>query len=84
MSTLRFGVIGVGRMAEISHLPILAEMPQVELVAFCDVDPENLEARSDEYGVARRYSDHHDMFERETLANLETLVAAVKASTADE
>jgi predicted dehydrogenase len=54
-------------MAEISHLPILAGLPQIELVAFCDVDADNLAARSDEYGVERRYSDHHDMFERERL-----------------
>ncbi len=67
MSKLRVGVIGVGRMAKVSHLPVLADLPQVELVAFCDVDPANLEARSDEYTVGGRYSDHHDMFERETL-----------------
>jgi predicted dehydrogenase len=67
VSKLKLGVIGVGRMAQVNHLPILADLPQVELVAFCDVDAGNLEARSDEYSVASRYSDHHDMFESETL-----------------
>ena len=67
MSKLRVGVIGVGRMAEISHLPILARLPQAELVAFCDNDPENLAARSEEHGVSGRYSDHHDLFEQEKL-----------------
>ena len=67
MSKLRVGIIGVGKMAEICHLPILAQLPQIELVAFCDTSPENLTARSDEYGVQRRYGDHHDMLDREAL-----------------
>lgn len=67
MSKLRVGVIGVGKMAEISHLPILARLPQIELTAFCDTSEENLTARGDEYGVARRYRDHHDMLADERL-----------------
>ncbi len=67
MARLRVGVIGVGRMAEICHLPILARLPQVELVAFCDTNPENLTARADEYGVQARYTDHHDLFDNEKL-----------------
>lgn len=64
---LRVGVIGVGKMAEISHLPILARLPQIELVAFCDIDAGNLATRAEEYGVAGRYADYHNMFEAEAL-----------------
>ncbi len=67
MARLRVGVIGVGEMSRICHLPILADLPQVELVAFCDTNPENLAARGDEYGVQGRYSDHHELFEKEQL-----------------
>lgn len=67
MSRLRVGVIGVGKMAEICHLPILAGLPQVELAAFCDSSPDNLAARSEQYGVQRRYSDHHALFDGERL-----------------
>jgi len=67
MDRLRVGVIGVGKMAEIRHLPILAGLPQVELVAFCDTSEENLAARGEDYGVAARYADHHEMFDAETL-----------------
>ncbi|HUS81389.1 MAG TPA: Gfo/Idh/MocA family oxidoreductase, partial [Armatimonadota bacterium] len=61
MDRLRVGVIGVGKMAEIRHLPILAQLPQIELAAFCDTDPENLSARGEQYGVSACYADHHDM-----------------------
>lgn len=67
MARLRVGVIGVGEMSRICHLPIIAELPQVELTAFCDTSAENLAARGDEYGVERRYSDHHQLFEKEQL-----------------
>jgi len=67
MAKLRVGVIGVGEMSRICHLPIIADLPLVELVAFCDTNPENLAARGDEYGVERRYPDHHELFEREQL-----------------
>ena len=67
VSKLRVGIVGVGKMAEISHLPILARLPQVELVAFCDTEATNLTARADEYGVPGRYLDHHDMLQDEPL-----------------
>ncbi len=67
MDALRAGVIGVGKMAEIRHLPILAKLPQIELVAFCDTDGDTLTARADDYAVAARYTDHHDMLDAEAL-----------------
>ncbi len=67
MTKLRVGIIGVGRMAEICHLPILAKLPQIELAAFCDTSPENLAARGNEYAVQNLYSNHHDLFENEKL-----------------
>jgi len=67
MARLRVGIIGVGEMARICHLPILARLPQVELAAFCDNNPGNLSARGDQYGVQARYGDHHDMLENEKL-----------------
>jgi len=67
MDRLRVGVIGVGKMAEIRHLPILAGLPQIELTAFCDTDPGNLSARGEQYGVSARYADHHEMFDAEAL-----------------
>jgi len=67
MTKLRVGIIGVGKMAEICHLPILATLPQIELAAFCDTNAENLAARGDEYGVAKCYRDHHDLLDRESL-----------------
>src|SRR5262245_58487473 len=40
----RYGVIGSGTRGRGDHLPILRDyFPQVEIVALCDITPENLE-----------------------------------------
>ncbi len=67
MSKLAVGIIGVGKMAEICHLPILATLTQIDLVAFCDTSTDNLTARGDQYGVSGRYTSHHDLFDNERL-----------------
>ncbi|MDG0790912.1 hypothetical protein OMP38_08565 [Cohnella ginsengisoli] len=40
MKKLKVGMIGLGEIAQIIHLPILQSMPdRFELVALCDVSP---------------------------------------------
>lgn len=40
----RLGVIGSGARSRLSHLPILCQyFPEVEIVALCDITPENLQ-----------------------------------------
>jgi predicted dehydrogenase len=70
MRPLRLGFIGLGHIAVKSHLPAL--LPHVAageavLQAFCDVDAAVLEEQAAAFGVARTYTDHHAMFEREEL-----------------
>ena len=45
----RFAVIGTGFFAQ-NHLHAWAEIPDVELVAVCDTDPERLEAAARDFG----------------------------------
>ena len=61
--TWKFGVVGTGARARGAHLPILRDyFPQVEVVALCDVTPENLEEALKVYGKSvAGYSDYHKM-----------------------
>src|SRR4030042_5317136 len=43
MSALKVGLMGCGRIAQSVHLPVLTHLPEVELVALAEVDPERLE-----------------------------------------
>jgi predicted dehydrogenase len=62
LSKLRVGVIGLGEVAQVIHLPILESMPDhYEIVAFCDVSPGLLKRLGDRYRVEHRFTDFHDM-----------------------
>ena len=40
MSKLRVGVIGLGEVAQVIHLPIIESLPdRYELAAVCDISP---------------------------------------------
>src|SRR3712207_3958887 len=68
MSRLRVGVIGLGEVAQIIHLPIIEALPErYELAAVCDISPTLLQRFGDRYGVAGRYSAAQEMLAAETL-----------------
>ena len=56
----RFAVIGTGFFAQ-NHLHAWAEIPDVELVAVCDTDPQRLEAAARDFG-GRPYADAAELF----------------------
>jgi predicted dehydrogenase len=62
---LRFGLIGCGFFAQ-NHLHAWAEMPEVELVATCDIDADAAQAAARTYG-GTPYTDAAELLEREEL-----------------
>ncbi len=55
MKTLRVGVIGVGTIAKVAHLPNYAKRADVQVVAFADPEVERVE------GIARQYAKDHNV-----------------------
>jgi predicted dehydrogenase len=56
MKRLRVGIIGLGEVAQVIHLPVLQSLPaQYEIAALCDVSPTLLQVIGDQYGISRRY-----------------------------
>jgi predicted dehydrogenase len=60
---LRYGVVGSGSRSRGAHLKILHEyVPEVEVVALCDITPENLRSGLEICGPSTAgYSDHRRM-----------------------
>jgi len=56
--TIHLGVVGCGRVTAERHLPALREVPQVEVVAFSDVNATQLETIGAQFGVSRLYTDY--------------------------
>ena len=63
---LRAGIVGCGGISR-SHATAYAHLGAASLVAACDIDPERLQKRADEFEVPGRYADYREMFARERL-----------------
>src|SRR5437660_3906534 len=64
MTKVKVGLVGLGEIAQIVHLPILQEYAdQFEIAALCDISQELLAAMGERYNVPpqSRYTDYHDI-----------------------
>jgi predicted dehydrogenase len=53
---LRVGVIGLGEVAQVVHLPVLASLPELfEVRSACDLSPTLLREVGDRFGVPQRF-----------------------------
>src|SRR5215470_2742940 len=58
MARIRIGVVGCGLIAQMMHIPHLAELDDLyEIAALCDVSPGALRFVGDRYQVSRRHTD---------------------------
>lgn len=71
---LRVGVIGAGGIATSVHMPSLAEIENVEVVAICDLREEKAKKLAEKYGVKKTYALYDEMFEKEEMDAIFVLV----------
>ncbi len=88
---VKVGIIGCGGIANGKHMPSLHKLPNVKMVAFCDLIPERAEQAKKEYGEpdAETYTDYHDLLKRDdievvhvltpNIAHAEISIAALEA-----
>jgi predicted dehydrogenase len=68
LKRLRVGVIGLGEVAQIIHLPVLQDLSdRYEVAAVCDISPGLLKRIGDRYAVDHRYAAAADMVAGEDL-----------------
>jgi predicted dehydrogenase len=68
MHKVKVGVVGLGEVAQIIHLPILQQLAdRYEIAAICDVSPGLLQSMGERYGVTRRYADAAELAARPDL-----------------
>lgn len=68
MKKVKVGVIGLGEVAQMIHLPILQSLSdRYEIAALCDVSPQLLELIGEEYGVNQQYADAHKLTKQDNL-----------------
>jgi predicted dehydrogenase len=70
MTKIKVGLVGLGEVAQIIHLPILqAQSDKFEIAALCDISQELLSALGERYSVPaeHRYTDYHDLARQRDL-----------------
>ena len=69
MDKVRIGIIGCGGIANNKHMPALKKLPDVEMVAFCDIIEERAVKAAKEFGVegAKTYVDYKELLKDETI-----------------
>lgn len=67
--TLKVGIIGVGGIANGKHMPSLAKIPGVEMVAFCDLIEERAIQGAKKFGTsdAKVFTDYRDLLEMDEV-----------------
>lgn len=88
---VKVGIIGCGGIANGKHMPSLKALPNVELVAFCDLIKSKAEKAAEEFGTenATVYSDYTELLADPTIevvhvctpnkSHAEISIAAMKA-----
>jgi predicted dehydrogenase len=67
VSSVKIGVLGVGAIAQLAHLPVLAKMRGVDVVALCDSDGPKGRALADRFQVRDVFTDIDDLLEFDEL-----------------
>ena len=74
--TIRVGIYGAGSFANKQHLPNLARIRNVEVVAVCDVNESAAHDTAGRFDIPRVYTNGHEMLEKEDLDALWSIVPA--------
>ncbi|KIL40340.1 hypothetical protein SD70_13920 [Gordoniibacillus kamchatkensis] len=72
MAGIRLGIIGLGRFAEL-HARIYMGLPQVQVTALCDNNPERLARFKEWFPQARCYNDWSEMLQSQNFDAVDVL-----------
>ena len=61
MDKTRIGVIGLGGIAQLVHLPILSKMESVEVTAVSDINKNRLKTIGDKFSIKNQFVDFREM-----------------------
>jgi len=70
-SSLRFGVVGVGRIGKIHIENLVNRIPGAQVVAVCDVAAAELATVAARFGIGRTFADHKELLD---LAEIDAVV----------
>lgn len=67
MKDLNIAVVGLGRIAQVIHLPLIASLSNVVVTAVSDINKNTLKSISDKYGIKKSYFDYRELLKNEDI-----------------
>ncbi|KUO60886.1 dehydrogenase [bacterium BRH_c32] len=81
MEKTKVGIIGLGGIAQLVHLPILNKQANVSIEAICDLTKSRLKSVGDKYNISKRYLDYNELL---ALEEIEAVIIATPTNTHSE
>jgi predicted dehydrogenase len=81
MEKVKVGIVGLGWVAQVVHLPILSKLPEAEIVAVCDRDKNRAHLVAEKFGVKKMYTDIHQML---GLQDIEAVIVSTSTDAHKE
>ncbi len=78
MENTKIGVIGLGGVAQLVHLPNLITLPNVEVSAVAEINRNRLQAISDKFSIKQKFSNYKDLLEK---SDVDAVIIATPTST---
>lgn len=78
MTKAKIGIIGLGGIAQLVHLPILSKLNSVELAAVSEIDKNRLKMISSKFGIKNSFTDYKEMLEK---VDLDAVIISTPTST---
>ena len=81
MDKVKIGVIGLGGVAQLVHLPNLSKLSNAALVAVAETNKSRLQIISDKFNIKEKYSNHKDLISK---SDVDAIIIATPTSTNTE
>jgi predicted dehydrogenase len=81
MEKTKIGIIGLGSVAQLVHLPIFAKTNNAVVTAVAEVRKSRLNTIGDKFGIKERYVDYHELLQK---SDVEAVIIATPTNTHKE
>lgn len=81
MQKVKIGLIGLGGVAQLVHLPNLSKLDNVELKSVAEINKNRLNTIAEKFNVKQRFSNYKEMLEQ---SDIEAVLIATPTSTHKE
>ncbi len=78
MEKTKIGVIGLGGIAQLVHLPIISKLKNASILAVAELNKTRLNAIADKFNIEKRFTDYKQML---ALEDLEAIIIATPTHT---